>query len=110
MLAIADNADSAGNFPLLSDNLVSCCLPESYPVQKIYYGTAPYTDATTTRNAILSAINSGKLLVNYIGHGYTDGWASESLFYANLVPNLTNTGMLPVVLAVTMLNVKRILG
>jgi len=101
VLAVADNADTAGNFPLLSDNVISCCLPENYPVQRIYYGTPPYTDAATTRAAILSAISSGKMLVNYIGHGYTDGWAGESLFYANLVPNLANGGMLPVVLAMT---------
>jgi len=101
VLSVTDNADSAGNFPLLSEDLISCCLPSSYPAQKIYYGTPPYTDTAITQNAIISAINSGKLLVNYIGHGYTDGWASESLFYANQVPRLTNAGMLPVILAMT---------
>ena len=101
VLAIADNADAGGNFPIISDNLLSCCLPSSYSAEKIYYGTVPYTDVTTTRNAILTSLNSGKLLVNYIGHGYTDGWAGESLFYANQVPKLTNNGMYPVVLAMT---------
>jgi len=101
VLAVTDNADLGGNFPLISNNLLTCCIPSSYPAQKIYYGTTPYTDATTTKNAIVSAFNAGKLLVNYIGHGYTNGWASESLFYSNLVASLTNGGKQPVVLAMT---------
>jgi len=101
VISVTDNIDEAGNFPLSSNNLLSCCMPTSYSAQKIYYGIPPYTDIATTRSAIVSGYSAGKLIVNYLGHGYTNGWASESLFYSNLVASLTNSGKLPVVLAMT---------
>ena len=103
VLAVTDNADSGGNFPLISENLLSCCLPPAYPVNKVYLGSADYpvSNPTLARTAILANINAGKLLVNYIGHGYTSGWADETLFTINSVPSLTNGGKQPVILAMT---------
>ncbi len=96
VLAIADNADEAGNFAAISDTLLTCCLPAEYTAQKIYYGLSPYTDITATRNAISSGINAGKLIVNYIGHGATASWAGESLFHSTYVSSLSNLGKYPV--------------
>lgn len=103
VLAVADNADSGGNFASISDNLLSCCLPSQYTASRVYLGTVAYplSNPQLARDAIMSNLNNGKLLVNYIGHGYTSGWASETLFTINSVPSLTNGGKQPVVLAMT---------
>jgi hypothetical protein len=100
VLAVSDNADGGGNYPLLSDNLISCCIPSSYSVQKIYYNGSPADpDKIAARNAILAAY--GKFIVNYIGHGYTNGWASESLLTSASIPSLTNGTLQPIVLPMT---------
>ena len=100
MLAVADDADTGGNFPLLSDNLLSCCIPPSYTHEKVYYGTT-HTDAASATSAILSAINAGKLFVNFIGHGYTSGWTDLGLLRTDYVDSLTNAIMPTIILAMT---------
>ncbi len=100
ILAVADNADSAGDFAQESDGLVACCVAPPYQVQKVYYGITHLTTADA-RAAILSGINSGKIIVNYIGHASSTFWAGEVLFSTTDVPLLTNGGKLPVVLAMT---------
>lgn len=100
ILMIADNADSAGDFAQLSDSLISCCLTKPYQTEKVYLGVT-HADKTTAKAALLAGINSGALIVNYAGHGFTTGWADESLFVAADVASLTNGGMLPVILAMT---------
>ncbi len=101
VLAVADNADSGGNFSLISDNLLNCCLASPYTSTKVYYGVAPNTTKETARAAIQAGINAGKLIVNYIGHAYNAGWAEETLLTTTDVPLLSNGGKLPVVLAMT---------
>jgi hypothetical protein len=101
VLAVADNADpAAGDFAQESDDLVACCILPPYQVQKVYLGVTHLTVADA-RSAIQSGINSGKLIVNYVGHASSTAWAAENLFTTNDVPLLTNGGMLPVVLAMT---------
>jgi len=36
-------------------------------------------DPAAARAAILDGINSGKLLVNYVGHGSVEVWSGENL-------------------------------
>jgi len=103
VLAVADNPDGAGNFASISDNLLSCCLPSEYGRERIYFGYSPYTDAGNTIDAIKNSISSGKLLVNYIGHGGTASWAGESLFHSTYVSSLTNAGKYPVSVAMACL-------
>jgi len=100
VLAVADNADSGGDFALMSDNLLGDYLPASYQATKVHYGVT-HTTAASARAAILAGINAGKLIVNYIGHGAAIAWADEGLFLATDVAGLTNGGKLPVVLAMT---------
>ena len=47
VLAVADNADSAGDFAQMSDDLLACCLPAPYQDQaeKVYYGVTHTTVA-----------------------------------------------------------------
>ena len=101
VLAVADNADSAGNFPVISDNLLSDCLPSPYTAIKVYYGIAPHTTVASARAAIQSEFIAGKLLVNFVGHAYRAAWANEDLLMTTDVPLLVNEGRHPVVLAMT---------
>ena len=38
VLAVADNADQAGDFAQHTDDLLACCLPVPYRAQKVYVG------------------------------------------------------------------------
>ena len=66
----------------------------------MHYGVT-HTDIALARQAILNEINAGKLIVNFIGHGYTNGWASPSLFTTASLSSLSNGDLQPVVLAMT---------
>ena len=100
VLAVADDADTGGNFPQLSDNLINDMLPKAFLAEKVHFKTT-HTTVTETRQAIQAAINSGKLLINYIGHGAYTSWAYESLLKVEDVPALTNGIKLPVILSMT---------
>ena len=99
-LAVTDDPDYAGTYNVISDNLVNCCVPSSYSTSKVYYGVT-HTDVTAARTAIKSGY--GKFIVNYIGHGYTSGWAGESLFTKTSVGELSNGGQQPIVLVMACL-------
>ena len=103
VLAVADNADSGGNFAQMSDSLLNSSLPQPYQAQKVYYGVTHATVADA-RAAILSGINSGKLIVNFIGHADPLEWAAEGLFTTSDVAQLANGAKLPVMLAMTCLD------
>lgn len=100
ILAVTDNPDSAGNFYLISDNLLECCLPEPLNAEKVYYQNTHLTK-DAARLAIQEGINEGKLIVNYIGHATTPQWASEGLFKVADIENLFNGHHLPIMLPMT---------
>ena len=85
VLFAADNPDSAGNFYAYSDTIADDYLPAPYMAQKVYYGQT-YATAVETRAAIIDAFNGGRLLVNYVGHGSVQDWASERLFRVSDIP------------------------
>lgn len=99
ILAIADNADGGGNFAALSDNLVST-LPSTYTATKVHL-FVNYASAADARTAILSGLNAGKLVVNYIGHASPARWADEGLLTTADVAGLTNGIKMPIVLPMT---------
>lgn len=99
---VADNADQGGNFPVSSDKIADNYLPEGYTAEKIYQGLPPYDDdGSLAREAIIDAINQGRLIVHYTGHGSTNFWAEENLFSVASLDNLTNTGTYPLFLPMT---------
>lgn len=100
LLFVTDNADVAGNFPYLSNEVADYLIPPPYQVNKVYYGEN-YTDILSARDAIREALNRGTLLANYVGHASITWWAAEILLGVNDVPNLTNDGRLPVMLPMT---------
>jgi len=103
VLFVTDNPDAAGDFYAYSDAIADTYVPAPYTVQKVYYGRT-HTSATAARASIIEAVNEGRLLVNYIGHGSMTYWASEQLFRRSDSNALDNVGRLPVVLAMACLN------
>ncbi|HRT92205.1 MAG TPA: C25 family cysteine peptidase, partial [Anaerolineaceae bacterium] len=100
VLAVADNRDSGGLFDLLSDSLLAGHLPAPYTAEKVYLNVTHMT-AADAKTAILAGINSGKLLVNYIGHASRTDWATEKLFGVADVKNLANGSKQPIILGMT---------
>lgn len=90
---VTDNPDGGGDFYTLSDNIINGYLPLEYARQKIYY-LQTHMSAAETKNAMIAAINEGRLLVSYVGHGSAQWWAYEKLFTKDDVPLLTNAGAL----------------
>ncbi len=62
------------------------------------------TDATSIRDTLLTHLNEGKLLVNYMGHGSTEVWAGGEVLTSADALALTNNEKLPVVVAMNCLN------
>jgi len=77
-------------------------LPATMQVAEVFAGTvgAP----AVAQQDIVSAIDKGKLLVNYLGHGSEEQWSGSAIFDTNLVPSLTNGSQLPVFLIMNCLN------
>jgi len=61
-------------------------------------------DSSSARARILDAMNSGALLVNYIGHGSVEVWTGEGLFDIDDARALTNGSKTPVVVSLNCLN------
>lgn len=62
------------------------------------------TDEGSARRQIINAINSGKLLVNYFGHGSVEVWTRASLFTSDDSQALTNGNRLPFFVMMNCLN------
>ncbi|MGD8475069.1 MAG: C25 family cysteine peptidase, partial [Anaerolineae bacterium] len=76
VLFVADNPDGAGNFHSLSDDLVNDYLPDPYVPVKAYYGDTCLTGAEC-KQVILDTLDTGALLVNYVGHGGLTTWTDN---------------------------------
>lgn len=102
---VADNADAAGNFADLSDDIADNYLPSPYSAEKIYYGvTYPLDGGSATRQAIINAINAGRLVVSYVGHANPTWWGLEKFFQVSDIPYLTNADRLPFMVPMTCLD------
>jgi hypothetical protein len=76
-------------------------LPTSIQVTDVFAGTV---GTTAARPDIVDAINSGQLLVNYLGHGSEEQWSGSDIFDITTVNSLTNGSQLPVFLIMDCLN------
>jgi uncharacterized repeat protein (TIGR01451 family) len=81
---------------------VQAKLPADMQVTDVFADTAGTTTAAST--SILNAINSGQLLVNYLGHGSEQQWSGNKMFDTDSVSSLTNGSQLPVFLIMDCLN------
>lgn len=123
----ADNAfqadgspDSAGNFWQQSDAVAGdpALIPAWATAERLYFNPCagatypdcalanppypPYPDRLSFTSALIGAINSGRSVVNYVGHGSITGWGgSPQLFTSDDVAGLVNGLRLPLTLDMT---------
>jgi uncharacterized repeat protein (TIGR01451 family) len=76
-------------------------IPSSLQTTKLF---TDGQDVATARQQILSALNSGALLVNYTGHGSTEQWSFSDLLDNDSATALTNGDHLPLFLLMDCLN------
>jgi uncharacterized repeat protein (TIGR01451 family) len=76
-------------------------LPANLHVRDVFTTTVGVAAA---KQQIVAAINSGQLLVNYIGHGSEEQWSGTNLLDNKAVGLLTNGSRLPVFLIMNCLN------
>jgi uncharacterized repeat protein (TIGR01451 family) len=98
-LMVADMPDTE-DFTKYSQ-VVQAQLPSAIQTTDVYLSSMSIPQAQT---AILNAINSGQLLVNYSGHGSEDEWSGDNLFNGVEASTLTNGTALPVFLIMDCLN------
>jgi hypothetical protein len=102
VMFVADNADQAGDFAYLSDQVANSHLPVPYIADKIYYLQTHLTDISA-RKAITEGINQGRLMVSYIGHAAYYQWGVPMLFSTANISKLTNADRLPFMVPMTCL-------
>ena len=100
MVADRSDANASFNFEVASDELAAL-LPSSLGVQRIYRGNRA---ASVVRDEIISGMNQGAQVVNFMGHGSVEVWTAESIFSTSDSADLTNGDRLPLVLMMTCLN------
>lgn len=94
---VADDEDD--NRHLFQNESISSRVEENHAevnIQKIYYdsfvqestpGGARYPDA---KASIISAVERGNLIINYLGHGGPKGWSQERVLGVNDINNMQN--------------------
>lgn len=97
-LMVADKDDTE-NFSQDSQN-VQAKLPRTMQATDVFVDSV----GSTAAGKILSQINSGQGLVNYLGHGSAEQWSGSDIFDTGSVSSLTNRSQLPVFLIMDCLN------
>jgi hypothetical protein len=97
-LLVADRNDGF-NFEGYT-NQASGLLGSTVSVQRVFRSR---TDDASAKSAIINALNSGSLIVNYAGHGSTSMWRG-SLLTADAVSQIRNSNALPMFVTMTCLN------
>ncbi len=103
ILAITSKAEAIAQYPLISERLLYDYFPsEPFTAQEVYW-LWTHTNLTQAREDILSGLNAGRLLLNYIGHGYYGGWGDTDalLFTTANLSSLQNQGKLTFIMAMT---------
>jgi Peptidase family C25 len=93
----ADKPDGAADFAADAESLVSR-LPSGYSTDRVYL--LPGT-IDATRAQLLTDLQGGAGLMNYVGHGGIDRLSAEGMLVAGDAPTLTNAERLPMLTALT---------
>ena len=97
---VADNADVAGDFAALSDDVISQEVPQTYSPDKIFYQVT-HPSVPGMKAAILQAINQGRLMVHYSGHASVQAWGAESFIAVSDLSGLSQSALLPFLVSLT---------
>ncbi len=96
LLFAADDPDVA-DFHALSDAIIQDHVPPAFGSQRVYLGQT-HQSLTQARAAIVAAINQGRLVTQYVGHGQSRAWAAENLLRESDLAGLVNGDRLTVML------------
>jgi hypothetical protein len=100
-LLVADRDGADGySFESATDGVQSL-LPAGANVSRI---NRRGQDAATVKSRIVAGVNSGPLVVNWMGHGSVDVWTGEGLLRGSDAPSLQNGTRLPLFVMMTCLN------
>lgn len=100
-LMVADRAGSDGySFESATDG-VQALLPSNFSVLRVDRGAQ---SAEAVRGQIVGGINTGPMLVNWMGHGSINVWTGEGLLRGEDAAALQNGSRLPVFVMMTCLN------
>jgi hypothetical protein len=80
---------------------VGAMLPANLNTTYLNLDTA---DPTVARNQLLAQLNSGQVMVNYLGHGSVDVWSGSNLLNSSDAQALANGNQLPFVVSMECLN------
>ena len=97
---VADKDDPSDDFTQDSQT-VQALLPSNVLASDIFVDDVGVVAARTD---IVNSINSGQLLVNYLGHGSEEQWSGSDIFDETTVSTLTNSSQLPIFLIMDCLN------
>ncbi len=101
-LLVADRVDRAGDFDFdAASEEVRALLPAPILVRKIFRGQ--FSSDAQARAELLSGMNQGPLLVNFMGHGSLEVWRGD-LLTTDDAENLINGLQLPLFVNMTCLN------
>lgn len=92
-------ADDEENFDETSDELAVTLSDSGFTPEKLYMD-----EREDIREDIVTAINDGVGLVNYIGHGSVEVWGDEKVLQATDASDLRNRGRFPIFTTFTCLN------
>jgi hypothetical protein len=92
-------ADDEPRFNDSSDWLAETLETRGYAPQRLYM-----TENEDIHDAIISALNHGVSIVNYVGHGGIEVWGDEAVLRTEDAPRLRNGSRLPILTTFTCLN------
>lgn len=92
-------ADDEPQFDRVSDDLARDLAAVGFSTEKLYMSRR-----SDMNEAILSAINAGVGIINYVGHGSVKVWGDERVFHAEDAAALDNKERLPIFTTFTCLN------
>lgn len=92
-------ADDEPRFDTSSDRLARDLSSAGYAPQKLYM-----TQNEDIHDAIISAMNHGVGIVNYVGHGGVDTWGDEAVLRSEDATTLRNGNRLPIFTTFSCLN------
>jgi len=109
---IAEKLDpKAGDFAAYADNIIEQFIdPIDYASALTIYqddygcSTTGSDQCLEVTDAITNGINTGSLIVSFIGHAKNAYWSKQRIFQLDDFPKLTNMGKLPVFLSMTCLD------
>ena len=103
VIFIADNPEPGLPFEADTENLIENYLPKSYNATRVYLSQCLPDKAACTRK-IIEEIDSGGVILNFVGHGALLVWSKKEVFKSEQIASLKNEDRLLFAIMSTCLN------